>query len=104
MIKKIIGVIQIHVTKERSTIKNNIWKCSLILFFMALVSVYSSFFMDKKIIKKHENKKYLQELKSSFVANKKRVNDLRNEIIKKAQKKSFGFIKPNKKDVITLLK
>ena len=104
MIKKIIGVMQIHVTKERSTIKNNIWKCSLILFFMALVSVYSSFFMDKKIIKKHENKKYLQELKSSFVANKKRVNDLRNEIIKKAQKKSFGFIKPNKKDVITLLK
>jgi len=104
MIKKIIGVMQIHVTKERSTIKNNIWKFSLILFFMALVSVYSSFFMDKKIIKKHENKKYLQELKSSFVANKKRVNDLRNEIIKKAQKKSFGFIKPNKKDVITLLK
>ena len=104
MIKKIIGLMQLHMTKERSAIKNNIWKCSLILFFMALVSVYSSFFMDKKIIKKHENKKSLQELKSSFVANKKRVNDLRNEIIKRVQKKSFGFIEPNKKDVITLLK
>ena len=95
---------QLHMTKDRSAIKNNIWKCSLILFFMALVSVYSSFFMDKKIIKKHENKKSLQELKSSFVANKKRVNDLRNEIIKRVQKKSFGFIEPDKKDVITLLK
>ena len=104
MIKKIIRLMQLQMTKERSTIKNNIWKCSLILFFMALVSVYSSFFMDKKIIKKHENKKYLQELKSSFVANKKRFNDLRDEIIKRAQKKSFGFIEPNKKDVITLLK
>ena len=95
---------QIKMTKDRSTIKNNVWKCSMMLFFMALVSVYSSFFMDKKIIKKHENEKYLQELKSSFVANKKRVNDLRNEIITRAQKKSFGFIEPNKKDVITLQK
>tara|TARA_B100000902_G_scaffold270310_1_gene256140 strand:+ start:1852 stop:2166 length:315 start_codon:yes stop_codon:yes gene_type:complete len=104
MIKKIIGIMQIQITKERLTIQNNIWKSSLVLFFMALVSVYSSFFMDKKIIKKHENKRFLQELKSSFVANKKRVNDLRNEIITRVQKEPFGFIEPNKKDVITLLK
>tara|TARA_B100001250_G_scaffold397684_1_gene405058 strand:+ start:259 stop:570 length:312 start_codon:yes stop_codon:yes gene_type:complete len=102
--KKIISIIQIKINKERSAIKINIWKCSLVLFFMALVSVYSSFLMDKKVIQKHENDKYLQQLKSSFVANKKRVNDLRNEIITRVQKKSFGFIEPNKKDVITILK
>jgi len=102
--KKIISIIQIKINKERSAIKINIWKCSLALFFMALVSVCSSFLMDKKVIQKHENDKYLQQLKSSFVANKKRVNDLRNEIITRVQKKSFGFIEPNKKDVITILK
>ena len=102
MIKKIIGVVQIQISKEKLAIKNNIWKFSLILFFMALVSVGSSFFMDKKIIQKHKNDKYLQQLKSSFVANKKRVNDLQSEIINNVKNENFGFIEPSRDDVIII--
>ena len=47
--------------------------------------------MDKKVIQKHENNKKLEELKSTFVANQKRVNDLRKEIITQAKEQSFGL-------------
>tara|TARA_B100000579_G_C22172626_1_gene550448 strand:- start:45 stop:353 length:309 start_codon:yes stop_codon:yes gene_type:complete len=100
--KKIKNIIQINISRQRSGIKINVWKFCVLLFFMALVSVCSSFYMDKKIIQKHKNEKYLEQLKSSFVFNKKTVNDLRSQIIDRVKEKSFGFIKPKKEDVIII--
>ena len=104
MMKKILYIIQIDLNQGRANMRNNVWKVCIVLFFMALISVYSSFSMDKKIIKKHTNDKYLEQLKSSFVANKKRVNDLREDIIIQVKEKNFGFIEPLQEDVIMLLK
>ena len=91
---------QIRPDQGKNNIKTSIWKLCVILFFMALVSIYSSFSMDKKVIQKHKNNKKLEELKSTFVANQKRVNDLRKEIISQAKEQSFGFVEPKKEDVI----
>ena len=102
MKKKIKNIIQINISRQRSSIKINVWKFCVLLFFMALVSVYSSFYMDKNIIQKHKNEKHLEQLKSSFVSNKKTVNDLRSQIIVQVKEKSFGFIKPNKEDIIII--
>ena len=102
MKKRIKNIIQINISSRKSNIKINVWKFCVLLFFMALISVFSSFSMDSKIIQKHKNEKYLEQLKSSFVSNKKMVNDLRIQILVQVKENSFGFINPKKEDVIII--
>ena len=104
MLKKIQNLIQININQEKSNIRINVWKFCVVLFLMATVSIYYSFSMDKKIIKHYKNEKSLEQLKSSFVAQKKLVNDLRDKIIIQAKEKSFGFIDPVKEDIIIIYK
>ena len=104
MIQKIKNIIQINITQEKSNIKTNVWKFCVVLFLMATVSIYSSFSMDKKIHQNYKNEKKLEQLKSSFVAKQKIVNELRDKIIIQLKEKSFGFIDPVKEDIIIIYK
>ena len=98
----IIHILQIKLEQERKSVHSNLWKFSTLLFFMAFISVYSSFMLDEKLVQKHKNDKYLQQLKSSFVANKKKVNDLKSDLINNMKKKPFEFVEPKTDDIIII--
>ena len=99
---RIIYILQLKLGQDKESIKSNLWKFAVLLFFMALISVYSSFSLDRKLLTKFENEKYLQQLKSSFVSNKKKVNDLKTDIIKIVKEKPFEFVEPQKSDIIII--
>lgn len=100
--RRIINILQIKLELEKKHVQSNLWKFSILLFFMALISVSSSFVLDEKLVQKNKNDKYLQQLKSSFVANKKKVNDLKSDLINNMKKKPFEFVEPKTNDIIII--
>ena len=99
---KVLYILQLKLGKDKKSVRSNLWKLSVLLFFMAFTSVYSSFSFDKKLFKKHENDKVIEQLKSSFVANKKKVNDLKIDLLNTAMQEPFKFMPPNRNDIIII--
>ena len=60
------------------------------------------FHLIKNYLKKHENDKVIEQLKSSFVANKKKVNDLKIDLLNTAMQEPFKFMPPNRNDIIII--
>ena len=101
IMNKVLYILQLKLGKDKKSVRSNLWKLSVLLFFMAFISVYSSFSFDKKLLKKHENDKCIEQLKSSFVANKK-VNDLKIDLLNIAMQEPFKFMPPNRNDIIII--
>ena len=64
---------------------NNSWRVLSLLFFMSILSVFSSLLMDQKLYNKQKNNNELEILKASFSHTRKELTDVKRAIIFNAE-------------------
>ena len=74
---------------EKNIFKN--WRLVLYLFFMAIVMIFSSHLVDKKIIKISDLENDISYLESEFVENRKMVMKLKMQSNVISEMKSIGL-------------